>query len=73
MEIRYTIRIPKDTWDDMISEAQQSGKPVADIARDRMKYSRDIKTIEEEIHALRSDLEYWIDKDKRREYAEARI
>jgi hypothetical protein len=38
-----------------------------------MKYSRSVKTLEEEIHALRSDLEYWIDKDKRREYAEARI
>jgi cell division protein FtsB len=73
MEIRYTIRIPLDIWDDMNKEAQQSGKPVADVARDRMKYSRSVRTLEEEIHALRKDIEYFIEKDKRREYAEARI
>ena len=46
---------------------------ISDAIRDRIKHSMDFESLTHEVQKLREDLDYFIDKDKRAEQAEARV
>ena len=73
MEKRITLRLPQQMYNSLEKEARQTGMTISDAIRDRIKHSMDFEVLANEVQRLRKDLDYFIDKDKRAEQAEARV
>ena len=73
MEKRITLRLPQQMYNSLEKEARQTGMTISDAIRDRIKHSMDFESLTHEVQKLRKDLDYFIDKDKRAEQAEARV
>ena len=73
MEKRITLRLPQQMYNSLEKEARQTGMTISDAIRDRIKHSMDFESLTHEVQRLRKDLDYFIDKDKRAEQAEARV
>lgn len=73
MEKRITLRLPQQMFNSLEKEARQTGMTISDAIRDRIKHSMDFESLTHEVQKLRKDLDYFIDKDKRAEQAEARV
>jgi macrodomain Ter protein organizer (MatP/YcbG family) len=73
MEKRITLRLPQQMFNSLEKEARQTGMTISDAIRDRIKHSMDFESLTHEVQRLRKDLDYFIDKDKRAEQAEARV
>ena len=73
MEKRITLRLPQQMFNSLEKEARQTGMTISDAIRDRIKHSMDFEVLANEVQRLRKDLDYFIDKDKRAEQAEARV
>ena len=73
MEKRITLRLPQQMFNSLEKEARQTGMTISDAIRDRIKHLMDFEALANEVQRLRKDLDYFIDKDKRAEEAEARV
>ena len=73
MEKRITLRLPQQMYNSLEKEARQTGMTISDAIRDRIKHSMDFESLTHEVQKLRKDLDYFIDKDKRAEQADARV
>ena len=69
---RIIFRVTDQEYQQIISEAKEADMTVSDYIRNKLNQSMDNTTLTQEVRKLREDLDYLIDRDKRREYAEAR-